>query len=43
MRLFFTIYLKEGEKIFPRKKRISVHIIITQGVTMKNGDHITLI
>lgn len=42
MGLFFSIYLKEEEKI-PSKKRISVHLIILQGITMKNGDHITLI
>lgn len=42
MGLFFTIYLKEGKKI-SLEKRISVHIIIPQGITMKNGDHITLI
>jgi hypothetical protein len=42
MRLFFSIYLKEGEKI-SLEKRISVYMIIQYGITMKNGDHITLI
>ena len=42
MRLFFSIYLKRrGKKSL--EKRISVHMIIHKGITMKNGDHITLI